>query len=55
MPVTLLDMGRNGPAVGWPGFRSNVSIWLAPPFIHSRMQCLCFLPVAAATADALNR
>ena len=43
MPGTLVAMGRNGPPVGRPGFMSNVSNWLAPPFIHSRMQCLLLL------------
>ena len=41
-----LDAGDLGgdraerPAVVGAGFMSKVSIWLAPPFIHSRMQCL---------------
>src|SRR5215510_7683882 len=39
-PVTRLWIGRNSPPVGRPGLRSKVSIWLAPPFIHSRMQRL---------------
>ena len=38
--MTLVCIGRNGPPVGRPGFMSKVSIWLAPPFIHSRMQRL---------------
>lgn len=48
IPVTFDWTGRNGPAVGRPGFMSNVSIWLAPPFIHRRMHR--FLARAAAAA-----
>ena len=48
MPVIFVGMGRNGPPVGRPGFMSKVSIWLAPPFIHSRMQRLPRLRASAA-------
>ena len=35
--------------MGRPGFMSNVSIWLAPPFIHSRMhRFLAFVAASAA-------
>src|SRR5205809_3734341 len=37
MPVTEVSISLNGPPLAWPGLRSNVSIWLGPPFIHSRM------------------
>src|SRR5262245_55400580 len=49
MPGTLVAFGRNSPPVGRPGFMSKVSIWLAPPFIHRRMQRLpAFFAVSAA-------
>ena len=54
-PVTLLAIGRNGPPVGRPGFMSKVSIWLAPPFIHRRMQCLPRFVASAAIAASANR
>src|SRR5207245_4666549 len=38
MPGTLVTIGLNGPAFSWPGFKSNVSSWLGPPLIHSKMQ-----------------
>jgi len=48
VPATFVLIGRNTPPVGRPTFMSNVSNWLAPPFIHSRMQCFCcFLAVSA--------
>src|SRR5580700_4548419 len=37
-PATLVAVSLNGPPLAWPGLRSNVSIWLGPPFIHKRMQ-----------------
>ncbi len=54
-PVTLVWIGRNGPPVGRPGFMSKVSIWLAPPFIHSRMQRLPRFCASATIACELNR
>src|SRR3954464_10050228 len=38
MPGTLVAISLYGPPLTWPGLRSNVSIWLGPPFIHSKMQ-----------------
>ncbi len=37
IPGTLVAISLNGPPLAWPGFRSNVSIWLGPPLIQSRM------------------
>src|SRR5215471_15138302 len=40
-----------GPPLACPGFKSNVSIWLGPPFIHNRMQArLGVLPALAVSA-----
>ena len=38
MPGTEVWISRRGPPLTWPGFMSNVSVWLGPPFIHRRMQ-----------------
>src|SRR5262245_16407011 len=38
MPGVRVAIELNGPPFSWPGFMSNVSVWLGPPFIHSRMQ-----------------
>src|SRR5271156_6881636 len=45
-------MALNGPPFAWPGFRSNVSIWLGPPFIQSRMhdRLRCGLDAASAAS-----
>src|SRR5262249_31201644 len=52
-PGMRVATGRNGPPVGRPGFMSNVSIWLAPPFIHRRMQRLpCFRDPSAPAPEA---
>src|SRR3954468_20580615 len=53
-PGTLDGCGRNGPAVGRPGFMSNVSIWLAPPLAHRRMQRLPRFAASAAAVRAWN-
>jgi hypothetical protein len=38
-----------------PGFRSNESRWLAPPFIHKRTHCVGFFAGAAnALGDATS-
>ena len=41
-----------GPPLAWPGLRSNVSIWLGPPFIQSRMhdRRRCGLGAASAAS-----
>src|SRR5450432_1955805 len=38
MPLTEVAISLMVPPLAWPGLRSNVSIWLGPPFIHNRMQ-----------------
>src|SRR5438045_1388172 len=53
-PVTFDWIGRNGPPVGRPGFMSKVSIWLAPPFAHSRMQRLFWRAASWAMVCELN-
>src|SRR5438128_11001685 len=50
MPGTAVAIGRNSPASGVPGFMSNVSFWLGPPSIHSRMHDLCLTPDPAECA-----
>src|SRR5947209_19314757 len=40
MPGTLVWIGLNSPAPALCGLRSNVSLWLGPPSIHSRMHDL---------------
>ena len=37
-PGTLVAISLKLPPFSCPGFRSKVSIWLGPPFIHSNMQ-----------------
>src|SRR5579883_171229 len=37
MPGTVVAISLKGPPFLCPGLRSNVSIWLGPPFIHKRM------------------
>src|SRR5215218_10202543 len=55
-PGTLVSIGLKVPALAVPGFRSNVSLWLGPPAIHSRMQDLVFLVWSAAPlASRLNQ
>src|SRR4051794_15773409 len=49
MPGTLVLIGLNSPAPLLSGFRSKVSLWLAPPSIHRRMHDLALpLPLLAA-------
>src|SRR5262249_32154020 len=36
-PGALVAISLNGPPLAWPGFKSKVSIWLGPPFIHNRI------------------
>src|SRR5947209_2596813 len=50
MPGTLVAISLYGPPLAWPGLRSNVSIWLGPPFIHSRMHDRLRLGSRAAPA-----
>src|SRR5688572_22751577 len=42
-PLALVLMGLNGPPVLAPGLRSQMSMVLGPPPIHSRMAALCRL------------
>src|SRR5262245_5121494 len=50
MPGTEVAIGLNSPASLVPGFMSNVSFWLGPPSIQSRMHDLCLTPEPAAWA-----
>src|SRR5262249_6994590 len=50
MPGTEVAIGWNSPASLVPGFMSNVSFWLGPPSIHSKMHDLCLTPNPAACA-----
>ena len=40
IPDTAVGMALVSPPLAWPGLGENVSNWLGPPFIHSRMQRL---------------
>src|SRR5262249_22160814 len=52
MPGTVVLISRKGPPLAWPGFKSKVSIWEGPPFIHNRMHERRGLgPTAAAVAS----
>src|SRR4051794_41768264 len=50
MPGTEVAIGLNSPASAVPGFMSNVSFWLGPPSIHSKMHDLCLTRAPAAWA-----
>src|SRR5438552_4977723 len=50
MPGTEVAIGWNSPPSLVPGFMSNVSFWLGPPSIHSRIHDLCLTPAPAACA-----
>src|SRR5262249_8919111 len=53
MPETLVSISLKMPPLSVPGLRSNVSIWLGPPFIHRRMhERLRFGFFAASSAKA---
>src|SRR5262245_50615539 len=55
MPAALVLVGLNSPAPLLCGLRSSVSLWLGPPSIQRRMQCLALAfglaLVSAARAD----
>src|SRR5262249_39136195 len=36
-PGVAVAIALNGPPLAWPGLRSNVSVWLGPPAIQSKM------------------
>src|SRR5438876_6800890 len=50
IPGIAVAISLYGPPLTWPGFRSKVSIWLGPPFIHSRIQERRRCGLAAASA-----
>src|SRR3954471_19469458 len=54
-PGALVLIGLKSPAPLLLGLRSSVSLWLGPPSIHRRMQCLArafgLVRVSAARAD----
>src|SRR5215831_18922338 len=50
MPGTLVAISLEGPPFLWPGFKSKVSIWLGPPFIHNRIQARLRSELVAASA-----
>src|SRR5438128_592339 len=47
---TDVSIGLNCPPLAWPGFKSNVSVWLGPPDIHSKMHARLRAGCAAASA-----
>src|SRR5438445_13221437 len=47
-PGALVAISLKGPPLACPGLRSKVSIWLGPPFIHSRMHARLRSGCAAA-------
>ncbi len=49
MPETLVAIALVSPPLDWPGFGLNVSNWLGPPDIQSKMH---FLPRFCKSADA---
>jgi hypothetical protein len=51
IPGALVFIGLNSPAPLLSGFKSRVSLWLGPPSIHRRMQCLA-LAFGLATVPA---
>jgi hypothetical protein len=59
MPGTDVAISLNGPPLACPGFKSNVSVWLGPPFIQSRMhdrrRCAWTAGVAASTSSQPER
>ena len=40
MPDTLVEIAFVSPPFSWPGLGLNVSNWLGPPPIHSRMHAM---------------
>ncbi len=56
MPGVRVAIGRKGPPCAWPGFMSNVSVWLGPPFIHNKRHDRLRPPAgASAAASALSQ
>jgi hypothetical protein len=54
MPGTEVAISLKGPPLVCPGFRSKVSIWLGPPFIHSKMHDRRRCGWAAASAARVS-
>src|SRR6185436_1965341 len=50
IPRTAVSMALNGPFVSWPGFGSNVSMWLGPPSMKRTITALAFARAAASWA-----
>ena len=53
IPGTLVEMDLYLPPVSVPGFGSNVSSWLGPPFIHKNRQRLA--PLASSAANMRSK
>src|SRR5262249_25050731 len=51
---TEVWVSLNSPPLAWPGFKSKVSIWLGPPFIHKRIQDLRRFGSVAVSAASLS-
>jgi hypothetical protein len=54
-PGAAVAISLKGPPLACPGFKSKVSVWLGPPFIHSKMHDLPCLAAALPAAAAANR
>ena len=55
MPETAVEIAFVSPPFSWPGFGLNVSNWLGPPPIQSRMQAMPRLPqVLGRQADRVG-
>ena len=48
MPETAVEIAFVSPPFSWPGFGLNVSNWLGPPPIHSRMHAMPRLRMSSA-------
>src|SRR6185437_262042 len=54
IPGTEVAVSLIGPPLAWPGFKSNVSRWLGPPFIQSKMQERLGFPWRATSAASVS-
>ena len=50
MPDTAVSIAFDGPPFGCPTFKSNVSVCVGPPAIHSKMNAFGLVPASAASA-----
>src|SRR6185503_1062332 len=50
IPRTAVSMALKGPFVSWPGFGSNVSMWLGPPSMKRTITALAFARAPASCA-----